>query len=199
MLKYLKIWPWVAILRGITPQEIRPIAQVLIEQGVQCIEVPMNSPQALESMAILAQQVPSSVLVGAGTVTYVEQVEAVARAGGRLVVMPHTDEAIIHAAKAQQMYCVPGFATATEAFSAIRAGADALKFFPAQVRTLRALKAILPPTMPVLAVGGVSPATMADFLAAGASGFGLGSGIYQPGDRPSDVLRKVQAFQKASK
>ncbi len=189
--------PLIAILRGITPDEVLAIGQVLIENNFTCIEVPLNSPQPLDSIARLARSFGEDAIIGAGTVIHPEQVAQVQKVGGKLIVMPHADIDVIQTAKRAGMYCVPGFTTTTEAFSALKAGADALKLFPAEAVTpaiLKSLKAVLPKDVAILPVGGITPDTMLDYYRAGAAGFGLGSALYKPGDKPGDVAKKAQAF-----
>lgn len=192
--------PLVAILRGIRPDEVEAVGIALYEAGFRLIEVPLNSPQPLESIALLARSLPPDALVGAGTVLSVDAVHKVREAGGKLVVMPHADVDVIRAAKAAGMVCLPGAATLTEAFAAIRAGADALKLFPAELVTpalLRAMRAVLPLDLRVLPVGGITPQGMAEYRDAGATGFGLGSALYKPGMSASTVGGNARAFASA--
>jgi 2-dehydro-3-deoxyphosphogalactonate aldolase len=192
--------PLVAILRGITPADAVPVGEVLVEAGFRMIEVPLNSPGPLESIAALAVRFGADVLVGAGTVIDPEDAGRVAAAGGRLVVLPHADAAVIAAARQAGAIVLPGCHTATEAFAALAAGADGLKLFPAEIGgppLLKALKAVLPPGVPVLPVGGVMPETVAAWRAAGAAGFGIGSALYRPGDPPAAVAAKARAFVSA--
>lgn len=195
-----KALPLVAILRGIQPHEVEAIGAALYEAGFRLIEVPLNSPQPLDSITRLARSLPADAVLGAGTVLSTAAVQEVRDAGGELIVMPHADTAVIRAAKAAGMYCVPGAATPTEAFAAIHAGADALKLFPAELVTpnvMRAMRAVLPPALPLLPVGGVTPDSMATWRAAGASGFGLGSALYQPGLEAAAVAQRARAFVAA--
>lgn len=192
----------VAILRGITPAEVLEIGGVLVKSGINRIEVPMNSPEPLKSIALLQAEFGADVLIGAGTVLTVAQVGQVADTGARLIVSPNCNPAVIHATKAQEMDSFPGVMTPTEAFAAIEAGADALKLFPGELVGpvgLRAMKAVLPRDMPLYAVGGVTPANMADWLAAGATGFGIGSSIFKPGDSADVVAGKARALVDAWK
>jgi 2-dehydro-3-deoxyphosphogalactonate aldolase len=192
--------PLVAILRGLTPGEAVATGQAIVEAGFRVLEVPLNSPQPLDSIALLADALGERVLVGAGTVMTPADVEAVAAAGGRLIVMPHADAAVIRAAKAAELVCVPGVATPTEAFAALVAGADGLKLFPAEQATpavLKAWRAVLPRDVPVLPVGGVTPDTMAPWVAAGAAGFGIGSALYAPGRSLDDTTQRARAFAQA--
>ncbi len=189
--------PLVAILRGIEPTEATETGQALFDAGFRILEVPMNSPQPLNSIALLAKAFAGKALVGAGTVTAPDQVLKVGEVGGRLIVMPHADAAVVRAAKAGGLYALPGFATPTEAFAMIAAGADGLKLFPAEAhppKVLKALRAVLPKDMPILPVGSITPENMADYWAAGANGFGLGSALYQPHAKPADVGEKARAF-----
>jgi 2-dehydro-3-deoxyphosphogalactonate aldolase len=192
--------PLVAILRGIRPEAAVAVGEALVEAGVAMIEVPLNSPDPLASIAALSALFGDGVLVGAGTVLTPDQARAVVAAGGLLVVMPHADVAVIAAARAAGALVLPGCYTATEAFSAIAAGADGLKLFPAEIggpALLKALKAVLPPEVPVLPVGGVTPETLAAWRGAGAAGFGIGSALYRPGDSAAVVGARARAFVAA--
>ncbi len=192
--------PLVAILRGLTPEEAPEIGGALVEAGFCLIEVPLNSPRPFDSIEILAAAFGSSAIVGAGTVLQIGDVARVAGAGGRLIVMPHSDTAIVAAAKAAGLYAVPGFATPTEAFSALKAGADGLKLFPAEANpppVLKAMRAVLPKSVPVLPVGGITPQSIEAYVEAGASGFGLGSALYRPERSPVEVGRRARAFRAA--
>jgi 2-dehydro-3-deoxyphosphogalactonate aldolase len=192
--------PLVAILRGITPAEAPAILDVLIGEGFLLIEAPLNSPEPYESIRVMRAIAPPGALVGAGTVKTVVEVEAVAEAGGDLIVTPHADVAIIAAAKARGMIALPGVATPTEAFAALGAGADGLKAFPAEMITpvvVKAWRAVIPASVPILPVGGITPENMEPYLAAGANGFGLGSALYRPGDGPARVAKKAAAFVTA--
>jgi 2-dehydro-3-deoxyphosphogalactonate aldolase len=192
--------PLVAILRGLTPGESIPVGHALVDAGFRMLEVPLNSPQPLDSIARLAETLGDDVLVGAGTVMSTTDVEAIAAAGGRLIVMPHADAAVIRAAKAAGLLCVPGVATPTEAFAALAAGADGLKLFPAEQAApavLKAWRAVLPRDVPVLPVGGITPDNMAPWVAAGARGFGIGSALYAPGSSLDDTAARARAFAQA--
>lgn len=192
--------PLVAILRGIQPDEVLAIGTALVEAGFGIIEVPLNSPQPLQSIARLAAAFGEQALIGAGTVLNLAQMEAAALSGAKLIVMPHADTNIIQAARQRGMVVMPGFATPSEAFAAINAGADALKLFPAEASSpavLKSLRAVLPATMPVLPVGGIGVGNMAPWLAAGAAGFGLGSSLYQPGLDAAEVGRRARALVAA--
>ena len=199
---WLSPLPLVAILRGIRPEEALDVGHVLAEAAFRVIEVPMNSPEPLESIRLLSSALGQQCLIGAGTVLRVEDVARIAAVGGRLIVMPHADTAIIAAAKRAGMYCVPGVATPTEAFAAIQAGADAIKLFPAEQlapAVLKAWRAVLPHDLAVLPVGGITPESMAPYIAAGASGFGLGSALYVPGRATDDIGRRARVFAQAWK
>jgi len=192
--------PLVAILRGVRPAEVEAVADALYAEGFRAIEVPLNSPQALDSIARLARRLPEDALIGAGTVLSADAVREVQIAGGRLIVMPHADAAVIRVAKARGLACVPGAATPTEAFAALQAGADALKLFPAELVTpaaLKALRAVLPRELRLLPVGGITPETMAPYRRAGAAGFGLGSALYAPGMAAAEVGQRARAFVQA--
>ncbi|MFN0038300.1 MAG: 2-dehydro-3-deoxy-6-phosphogalactonate aldolase [Burkholderiales bacterium] len=192
--------PLIAILRGIRPEEVLDVGGILVESGFCLIEVPLNSPEPFESIARLVQAFGDRVLVGAGTVLNPDQVEKIAVAGGRLVVMPHADARVVQAARERRMFVVPGFSTPTEAFRMIEAGADALKLFPAEAHppgVLRALRAVLPKDMPVLPVGGITSQNMAQYWEAGANGFGLGSALYKAGKATSLVGESAREFHAA--
>lgn len=197
---WLVRWPLVAILRGIKPTEALGIGAELIETGFCILEVPLNSPEPFASIMKLSKRFDDNVLIGAGTVTDSEQVQKVADAGGRIIVMPHADERIVEAAKRRNMYVVPGFATATEGFRMIEAGADGIKLFPAEAnppKVLKALRAVLPRNVPVLPVGGITPGNMKEYWDAGADGFGLGSALYKPGDTAAKVAQAAAEFRFA--
>ncbi|MGQ0579704.1 MAG: 2-dehydro-3-deoxy-6-phosphogalactonate aldolase [Betaproteobacteria bacterium] len=197
---WLKRLPLVAILRGIKPGEALDIGTTLVEGGFSIIEVPLNSPEPFASIGRLAKHLGDRALIGAGTVTGREQVTKIADAGGRLVVMPHADERVIEAAKQRNLFVVPGFATPTEAFRVISAGADAIKLFPAEAnppKVLKSLRAVLPKEMPILPVGGITPQNMNDYWVAGADGFGLGSALYKAGMTAEQVAQAAAAFRSA--
>jgi 2-dehydro-3-deoxyphosphogalactonate aldolase len=186
--------PLIAILRGVRPDEAEPICEALDAAGIAIVEVPLNSPDPIESIRRLVQRFGTKMLIGAGTVLTRAQVEEVDAFGGRLIVMPHSDPDVIRAAKHHGLIACPGFATPTEAFAAIAAGADGIKLFPAEASSpaiLKALRAVLPPGVPVLPVGGIDAGTIAAWRAAGAAGFGIGSSIYKPGDSPEIVAKKA--------
>jgi 2-dehydro-3-deoxyphosphogalactonate aldolase len=196
--------PLIAILRGITSDEAESVGAALIEATFEIIEVPLNSPAPLATIERLAGRFGNSALIGAGTVLSADDVDAVSDAGGRLIVMPHSDAAVVRRAKARNLACVPGFATPTEAFAAIAAGADALKLFPAEGMSpavLKSLRAVLPRDVPIIPVGGIDERSFDSWLAAGAAGFGIGSALYKPGVT-ADALRAraqtlVAAFKKS--
>ncbi len=189
--------PLVAILRGVKPDEVEAIADAVYAEGFRVIEVPLNSPDALDSIARLARRMPADAVVGAGTVLSVQAVADVQAAGGRVIVMPHADVEVIRAAKARGLFCVPGAATPTEAFAAVHAGADAVKLFPAQLITptiVKAMRAVLPKALKLLPVGGITPDNMGPYVKAGAAGFGLGSALYSPGLTAAEVGQRARAF-----
>jgi 2-dehydro-3-deoxyphosphogalactonate aldolase len=194
--------PLVAILRGLTPDEAEEAARVLYQSGFRLIEVPLNSLEPFESIARIRRAMPEEVLVGAGTVLAAAAVERLANLGADLVVMPHADPEITGAARKRGMICMPGIATPTEAFAALKAGADALKLFPAELVTpavVKAMRAVLPKEIPLLPVGGIRPDNMKPYLAAGANGFGLGSALYRPGVSPAQLYRAAESFTAAWK
>lgn len=189
--------PLVAILRGVKPDEIEAIGDALVDAGFSMIEVPLNSPNPLTSIELLVNRYGDDALVGAGTVLTVAQVEKVRAVGGRLIVSPNVNVDVIAAAARDGLVSLPGYFTPSEAFAAIAAGASGLKLFPAEAATptvLRAHRAVLPPELAVLAVGGITPEGMAPWRAAGAQGFGLGSALYKPGMAANDVGERARAF-----
>ena len=195
--EWLDPCPLVAILRGLTPEEAIPVGEALVGAGLRVLEVPLNSPEPVESIRRMAAHFGDRALVGAGTVTTPAQVEAVAGAGGRLMVTPHADPALVRAAKAAGLLAAPGFFTPAEAFSLLAAGADALKLFPAEAASpavLRALLAVLPKGTAVLPVGGMAADTIGPWRAAGARGFGIGSSLYKPGDTAAAVGERAKAL-----
>jgi 2-dehydro-3-deoxyphosphogalactonate aldolase len=190
----------IAILRGVTPAEAEPIAAALDAAGIAIVEVPLNSPEPLESIARLSRRFGDRLLIGAGTVMTARQVRDIAAAGGRLVVTPHADARITRAAKQHGLLAVPGFFTPAEAFAMLDAGADGLKLFPAEAAgpaVLRALRAVLPGGTMVLPVGGIDASNMAAWRGAGAAGFGIGSAIYKPGDSAETVAAKARTLLAA--
>lgn len=198
----LSACPVVAIVRGVRPTEIEGVAEALYEAGVRGIEIPLNSPEPLESLRRLVAAFSDRMACGAGTVLTPERVDAVADAGGTIIVSPNTSTAVISRAVRLNLDPAPGFATATEAFVALEAGARHLKLFPAityGAAHLKQLKAVLPPEATVWAVGGVGPDAMQDWWAAGARAFGLGSELYRPGQSPAETLQKAQRIVAAAR
>jgi len=192
---YLAPLPLVAVLRGITPGEVAEVSFALFDNGFRILEVPLNSPDPYSSIGQLAREFGERCLTGAGTVLRVDEVARVSQAGGRLIVMPHGDVAIVREAKRLGLVCLPGVSTLTEAFAALDAGADGLKMFPAELLTpavLKAWRAVLPKETLVFPVGGIRPDNMAPYWTAGANGFGTGSNLYQPG-ASATAVRKVAA------
>jgi 2-dehydro-3-deoxyphosphogalactonate aldolase len=192
--------PLVAILRGVQPDEVEAICSALERAGISIVEVPLNSPRPLESISILSRSFGDRMLIGAGTLTSPEQVEEVAAAGGRLIVTPHADTAIVRAAKRAGLFACPGFFNPTEAFALLDAGADAIKLFPAEVLgppMLKALRAVLPASAMVIPVGGVDADQIAPWMAAGALGLGVGSSVYKVGDNAVVVEVKARTLVAA--
>lgn len=194
---YLRECPLIAIVRGVTPDEVEAIGDAVRQGGIRIIEVPLNSPDPLRSIERLASRFGEDMLVGAGTVVDPAAVGRVRDAGGRLVVAPNTNPDVISAAAAAGMVSNPGYFTPSEAFTALRAGATALKLFPAEGASpalLKAQLAVLPKDVQVLVVGGIKPDTMAPWLEAGAVGFGLGGGLYRAGQSAAETLDKARAY-----
>lgn len=194
--------PLVAILRGLTPAECDGVGDALVDAGFTLLEVPLNSPDPLVSIARMAARYRGRAMVGAGTVLTPAAVAAVAEAGGELVISPNTDTDVIRASVARGLVSMPGYYTPSEGFAALAAGAHALKLFPADGATpafLKAQRAVLPKELKVLAVGGIAPDTMAPWRAAGADGFGLGSNLYRAGKPAADVARDAAAFVTAAR
>ncbi|WEK05933.1 MAG: 2-dehydro-3-deoxy-6-phosphogalactonate aldolase [Candidatus Devosia phytovorans] len=184
----------IAILRGITPPETVDVCQALIAAGITMIEVPLNSPDALTSIALASNSLSDAAAIGAGTVLSKKQVWAVSDAGGTFIVSPDTNKQVIEETVRLQMLSYPGVFTPTDAFRAIKAGATGLKFFPAEVlgpKGIKAMKAVLPPEIPVYAVGGANPDNFSEYFAAGCTGFGLGTFIYKPGMTAADVAERA--------
>jgi 2-dehydro-3-deoxyphosphogalactonate aldolase len=189
--------PLIAILRGVRPDEIESIGEALITAGFTLIEVPLNSPDALDSIKRLFRLSEGRAVIGAGTVLTQADVEAVKRAGGTMIVSPNTNPAVIAASVRLGLASLPGFSTVSEAFAALEAGATALKLFPAEAtnpNVLKAMRAVLPKNMRILPVGGIAPDIMGGWLTAGANGFGLGSALYQPGFAADEISRRASAF-----
>lgn len=192
--------PLVAILRGVEPYEVVGIGDALVEAGFTLIEVPLNSPDPFASIEALARAHGDSAMIGAGTVLTTEDVARVADAGGRMVISPNTNIDVIAETARRGMASLPGYFTPSEAFAALDAGATALKLFPAEAaspQVLKAQRAVLPKDVPVLAVGGIAPDTMAPWRAAGANGFGLGSALYKRGATAREVGDAARAFVTA--
>jgi 2-dehydro-3-deoxyphosphogalactonate aldolase len=189
--------PLIAILRGVTPDEAEAVCGALIEVGFRIIEVPLNSPDPLRSIEIMARTFGGEALIGAGTVMSTGDTGRVAEAGGRLIVMPHSDLDVIRAAKVRGLACTPGIMTPTEAFAALAAGADGLKLFPAEMIppvAVKALRAVLDPAVRLIPVGGIGANNIGAYWQAGANGFGIGSSLYKPGKTLADVSRDGKAL-----
>ena len=198
--RYFAECPLVAIIRGVTPADAEATARAIFDGGIRIIEVPLNSPQPFESIRIIADAIGDRALIGAGTVLDTGDVRQVQQAGGRLIVAPNMDRDVISAAIDAGMVTSPGFFTPTEAFAAIEAGAHALKLFPAEAASpavLRAMKAVLPKGFPLIVVGGVGIDNVSGWLDCGADGFGLGSGLYNPGQEAAETLAKASKFVAA--
>jgi 2-dehydro-3-deoxyphosphogalactonate aldolase len=186
----------IAILRGITPTETIAVCEALVAAGITMIEVPLNSPDALVSIRDAAKAFKGRAEIGAGTVLSIKDVDAVADAGGTFVVSPDSYPAVIERTKSRGLNSYPGVFSPSDAFAAIRAGADGLKFFPAEVlgpKGIKAMKAVLPPALPLYAVGGANPDNFAEYFAAGCAGFGLGTYIFKPGMTIADVAQRAAA------
>lgn len=192
--------PLVAILRGLTPVEAPVVGRILFDAGFRILEVPLNRPGAIEAIQALLRIAPADALIGAGTVLTVKDVDAVKEAGGRLIVSPHCEtEVIAHAAR-WDMVALPGVTTPTEAFRALQAGAHGLKLFPAEMippSAVKAMRSILPTDTPLLPVGGIDPQSMAAYVAAGATGFGIGGQLYKPNIGEDALKRSAEAFMAA--
>ena len=189
--------PLIAILRGLRPAEAEQVGEALIAAGFRLIEVPMNSPEPLDSIARLARTLAGKAVVGAGTVLTIDAVADVAAAGGTMIISPNANTRVIAETAARGLVSLPGIATPTEAFTALEAGATALKLFPAEAASpavLKAMRAVLPPATRMLPVGGIAPDNMAPWVAAGAAGFGLGSALYKPGMSADEVGKNARAF-----
>jgi 2-dehydro-3-deoxyphosphogalactonate aldolase len=197
---YLAELPLIAILRGLKPENAEAVGHALVQAGFRIIEVPLNSPEPFRSIEILAKTMPKNVLVGAGTVLDPEQVNGIRDVGGRLIVMPHADLDVIRRAKEMDLICTPGVATPTEAFAALRAGADAIKIFPAEAvppAVVKAWRAVLPKDAIVVPVGGIKPDSMRPYIDAGANGFGLGSALFTPAMSVEEIGRNARSFAAA--
>ena len=198
--KYFGVCPLVTVIRGVTPDEVEAVAEAIYESGIRIIEVPLNSPEPLRSIEKLARLMGDRALIGAGTVLNPQQVRDVQAAGGQIVVSPNTNADVISATVEAGLVSCPGFFTPSEAFTAIDAGADALKLFPAEAATpayVKAQRAVLPKDVPVLVVGSVKPELMGAWMEAGANGFGLGSGVFKPGKSAVEVLASARSYVAA--
>ena len=192
--------PLIAILRGITPDEAVPVAELLFEEGFRIVEIPLNSPDPLKSIEQVARALGTKMVVGAGTVVDVEDVTRVTNIGGKLIVSPNFDSDVVRTAKTAGLYCCPGVQTVTEAFAAHRAGADALKLFPADVSppaVVKAIRTVLPKEVKLVPVGGVDEQLMGDYWSAGAKGFGIGSNLYKPGKSLGEIRTSARALVAA--
>jgi 2-dehydro-3-deoxyphosphogalactonate aldolase len=195
--RHLDQCPLVAIIRGVTPDEAEAIGDAIYESGIRIIEVPLNSPDPLKSIERLAAKFGERMLVGGGTVLDAEQVRAVKESGGRLIVSPNTNVEVIEETVDAGLVSSPGYFTPSDAFDALEAGATALKLFPAEAASpavLKAQRAVLPKDVPILIVGGVKPDSLRPWIDAGANGFGLGGGLYRPGQSAAETLDKARAY-----
>jgi len=195
--RHLDQCPLIGIIRGVTPDEAEAIGGAIFDAGIRIIEVPLNSPDPLGSIERLARKFGDEALVGGGTVLTVEDVHQVQTAGGRLIVSPSTNMGVIAATNAAELVSCPGYFTPSEAFEALEAGATGLKLFPAEAATpavLKAQLAVIPRNIPVIVVGGVKPDNMQPWLEAGATGFGLGGGLYTAGQSVEDTAAKARAY-----
>jgi 2-dehydro-3-deoxyphosphogalactonate aldolase len=197
---YVSELPLVAIIRGVSPDDARATAEAIFEAGIRIIEVPLNSPQPFDSIKIIAGALGDRALIGAGTVLNTDDVKRVQHVGGRLIVAPNTDTDVIRATVDAGLVSSPGYFTPSEAFTAIEAGAHALKLFPAEAASpavVKAQKAVLPKGIPLIVVGGVNVDNIGGWLDCGADGFGLGSGLYKPGQSAEETLQKAKTFVAA--
>ena len=195
--RYLSECPLIAIVRGVKPAEAEAIGDAIFDAGIRIIEVPLNSPDPLESIARLTAKFGDRALIGGGTVLKSEQVAEIEGAGGRLIVSPNTNVEVIIETVAAGLVSCPGYFTPSDAFDALEAGATALKLFPAEGAApamLKAQRAVLPKALSVIVVGGIRPDNMGPWIAAGANGFGLGGGLYQPGQSPAETAAKARAY-----
>jgi 2-dehydro-3-deoxyphosphogalactonate aldolase len=196
----IKQFPLIAVLRGVTPQQVSDVAKILIAANFVCIEVPLNSPEPFTSIDLLRQQFGKQVLIGAGTVWKTQQLLQAKQAGAQMIVMPHCDTQLIQLAKKEGLICLAGIMTPSEAFSAIIAGADGLKLFPSEMITpsaIRAMKVVLPQDMPLIAVGGITPEKLLAYYQAGCMGFGLGSALFKTTFSLKQIEQNALTFQKS--
>lgn len=199
---YLEECPLIAIIRGVGPDEAEAIGEAICDAGIRIIEVPLNSPDPVTSIRLLAAKFGDRALIGGGTVLTPEQVAEVERAGGRLIVSPNTNVEVIAETVAAGLVSCPGYLTPSDAFDAIEAGATALKLFPAEGASpavLKAQRAVIPQEIPILVVGGIRPNNMRPWRDAGADGFGLGGGLYRPGQSAAETAEKARAYVAALK
>lgn len=197
----LEKMPLIAILRGIKPEEAIPVTDLLFEEGFTIVEVPMNSPDPLDSIKAISASYGDRMLVGAGTVMSADAVNAIADVGGRLIVAPHFDPEVVTAAKARGLYCTPGVQTPSEAFAALKCGADGLKVFPAEACppvVIKAIRAVLPKDVKVVPVGGISEKNMADYWKVNANGFGIGSNLYKAGKTLDEIRAAAKSLVAAA-
>ena len=198
--RYFRECPLIAIIRGVKPDEAEATAHALYEGGIRIIEVPLNSLDPLTSIRSIANVLGDRALIGAGTVVDLEDVERVKSAGGQLVVAPNTNPRIVSATVAAGLASLPGFFTPSEAFTALACGATAIKLFPAEAASptvLKAMRAVLPKEATIIMVGGITPESIRGWTEAGADGFGLGGGLYKPGQSPEETLAKARAYVAA--
>ena len=198
--EWLRVCPVIAILRGIKPEEAEPVCAVLESEEIAIVEVPLNSPNALESVAILSRAFGDRMLIGAGTVTKALQVAEVSARGGQFIVTPNANTAVVRTSKEAGLSVAPGFFTPTEAFELLDAGADAIKLFPSEVvgiSMLKALRAVLPTSADTIPVGGIDAGNIAEWMATSAVGVGVGTSIYRPGDGVTEARHKTRALMAA--
>jgi 2-dehydro-3-deoxyphosphogalactonate aldolase len=199
---YINKHPVIAILRGISPESVIEVAQCLYQQGLRVIEVPLNSSNAIESIEKLVKHLPKDCLIGAGTVTNIEQIKQVANVGGKLIISPHCDVKLIELCHLLNLHVVTGVATPTEAFTAYQAGAKWLKLFPAStygINHMKALKSVLPKDVEIIAVGGISEENSQQWLTSGASALGIGNSLYKKGDSLAIINKKMTLLNKMLK
>jgi 2-dehydro-3-deoxyphosphogalactonate aldolase len=194
---HLQGCPLIAIIRGVTPDEVEAVGEAILEAGIRIIEVPLNSPEPLQSIERLARRFGEEALIGGGTVLDARSVGDVRSAGGHLIVAPNTNVDVIKAARSEGLVSCPGYFTPSEAFAALGAGATALKLFPAEAASpavVKAQLAVIPNDVPIIVVGGIKPDNMRPWLEAGAAGFGLGGGLYRPGQSAAETAEKARAY-----